>query len=109
MCDYDDPREAREKLLGMEWREFADTALTDLARPHKDIRALVERLDVMRWGHAMISPRPNFVWSTARREAARPYRSIHFAHTDLSGVALFEEAFYHGTRAADEVLAATRG
>ncbi|MFL6213814.1 MAG: NAD(P)-binding protein [Blastocatellia bacterium] len=109
MCDDDDPREARKKLLGMEWRDFADTALTDLSRPHKEIRALVERLDVMRWGHAMISPRPNFVWSAARREAARPYRNIHFAHTDLSGVALFEEAFYHGTRAADEVLAATRG
>jgi protoporphyrinogen oxidase len=108
MCDDDDPRAAREKLLGMEWREFADTALTDLSRPHKDIRALVERLDVMRWGHAMISPRPNFVWSAARRDAARPYRNIHFAHTDLSGVALFEEAFYHGTRAADEVLAETR-
>lgn len=109
MCDDDDSRQSREKLLGMEWREFADVALTDLSRPHRDIRALVERLDVMRWGHAMISPRPNFMWSAARREAARPYRNIHFAHTDLSGVALFEEAFYHGTRAADEVLAVTRG
>jgi glycine/D-amino acid oxidase-like deaminating enzyme len=106
MCDDDDPREAREKLLGMEWRDFADVALTDLSRPHKDIRTLVERLDVMRWGHAMISPRPNFVWSAARRDAARLYRNIHFAHTDLSGVALFEEAFYHGMRAADEVLEA---
>jgi NAD(P)-binding Rossmann-like domain len=104
MCD-DDSRAARERLLGMQWRDFADVTLTDLSRPHKDIRALVERLDVMRWGHAMISPRPNFVWSVARRDAARPYRNIHFAHTDLSGVALFEEAFYHGTRAADEVLA----
>lgn len=105
MCD-DDPREAREKLLSMEWRDFADVALTDLTRPHREIRSLVERLDVMRWGHAMISPRPNFLWSAARRNAARVYRNIHFAHTDLSGVALFEEAFYHGTRAAEEVLVA---
>jgi protoporphyrinogen oxidase len=106
MCDDDDPRAAREKLLAMGWRDLADAALTDLSRPHKEIRSLVERLDVMRWGHAMISPRPGFIWSAARREAARPYRNIHFAHTDLSGVALFEEAFYHGTRAADEVLTA---
>ena len=105
----DEPRAAREKLLGMDWRGLADTALTDLTRPHPEIRSLVERLDVMRWGHAMIRPRPNFVWNPARREAARPYRNIHFAHTDLSGVALFEEAFYHGTRAADEILAASRG
>jgi len=105
MCD-DDPREARARLLGMEWRDFADIALTELSRPHREIRSLVERLDVMRWGHAMISPRPNFLWSAARRNAARVYRNIHFAHTDLRGVALFEEAFYHGARAADEVLAA---
>jgi hypothetical protein len=52
----------------------------------------------------MISPRPNFIWSGSRDRAMRPYRNIHFAHTDLSGVALFEEAFYHGLRAAREVL-----
>jgi hypothetical protein len=33
---------------------------------------------------------------------------VHFANTDLSGVALFEEAFYHGLRAADEVLSKVR-
>ncbi|HKP85094.1 MAG TPA: FAD-dependent oxidoreductase [Blastocatellia bacterium] len=104
MCDSD-PREARAKLLGMDWQACADIALTDLSRPHPDIRALAERLDVMRWGHAMIRPRPGFIWGEARRKAAAPYRGIHFAHTDLSGVALFEEAFYHGTRAAQEVLA----
>ena len=31
---------------------------------------------------------------------------MHPAHTDVSGIALFEEAFFHGTRAAAEVLAA---
>lgn len=105
MCD-DDPREARSRLLGMDWQSCADVALTDLSRAHADIRPLVERLDVMRWGHAMIRPRPGFVWSEARLKAAAPFRGIHFAHTDLSGVALFEEAFYHGIRAAEEVLAA---
>jgi hypothetical protein len=59
----------------------------------------------MRWGHAMVSPRPVFLWGGEREKATRPYRNVHFAHTDLSGVALFEEAFYHGLRAANEVLA----
>jgi hypothetical protein len=31
---------------------------------------------------------------------------LHFAHTDLSGIALFEEAFDHGLRAAREIAAA---
>ena len=105
LCDAD-ARAARSRLLEADWAAWADVALTDLSRAHPEIRSLVERLDVMRWGHAMIRPRPGFVWSAARREAARPYRGIHFAHSDLSGIALFEEAFYNGTRAADEVLAA---
>ena len=103
LCDAD-PREARSKLLAAGRDEWADIALTDLSRAHPEIRSLAERLDVMRWGHAMIRPRPGFVWSEARRAASKPYRGIHFAHTDLSGVPLFEEAFYHGTRASKEVL-----
>jgi hypothetical protein len=77
--------------------------LSDLSRAHPDIRGLVERLDVMRWGHAMIRPRTGFMWGSARREAAKPFRGIHFAHSELSGVALFEEAFDNGLRAADEI------
>jgi hypothetical protein len=102
----EDPRTARARLLETGWSSWADIALTDLTRAHSDIRTQVERLDVMRWGHAMIRPRPGFVWSGARMKAAQPYRGIHFANTDLSGVPLFEEAFYHGIRAAEEVLTA---
>ncbi|HKY03870.1 MAG TPA: FAD-dependent oxidoreductase [Blastocatellia bacterium] len=101
-----DPRAARSKLLETDWKHWADVVLADLTRAHPNIRSLAERIDVMRWGHAMIRPRPGFVWSGARVEAARPYRGIHFAHSDLSGLALFEEAFYHGLRAAEEVLSA---
>ncbi len=104
LCDAD-ARAGRIKLFEMDWRACADVVLTDLERAHPDIRVLVERLDVMRWGHAMIRPQPGFMWGDARRKAAQSFRGIHFAHTDLSGVALFEEAFYQGTRAAKEVLA----
>ena len=99
-----DPRQARQRLISAGWEDWADVTLTDLGHAHPDIRALTERLDVMRWGHAMIRPRPGFMWGGARRAATAPYRGIHFANTDLSGVALFEEAFYHGIRAAEEVL-----
>ena len=101
MCHETD---GRTKLFSYDWRQLADVCLTDLSRAHSDIYELTERIDIMRWGHAMISPRPNFVWSGIREKAVKPYRKIHFAHTDLSGVALFEEAFYHGLRAAGEVM-----
>lgn len=105
MCDAD-PRIARERLLSAGRDEWAEVALSDLARAHHDLRSLTERVDVMRWGHAMIRPRPGFISAPARRTAREPLRNIHFAHSDLSGVALFEEALDHGVRAAEEVLAA---
>ena len=46
------------------------------------------------------------LWSDARRNAAHPHGAIHFANTDLSGVALCEEALHHGVRAAEEVIGA---
>jgi len=94
----------RAKLFGLDWRELADVVLSDLSTAHKDIRNLTERIDIMRWGHAMISPKPNFLWSGAREQAQKSFRNIHFAHSDLSGIALFEEAFYHGIRVAGEIL-----
>jgi hypothetical protein len=103
LCDQD-ARLGRTRLLQMDWQAWAEVTLSDLSRAHPDIRELVERLDVMRWGHAMIRPRTGFMWGSARREGSKPFRSIHFAHSELSGVALFEEAFDVGIRAADEVL-----
>lgn len=103
MCHEPD---GRTKLFDYDWKQLADVCLTDLARAHSDIYELTTRIDIMRWGHAMISPRPNFIWSGFREKAKKPNRNIHFAHTDLSGIALFEEAFYHGLRASGEILRA---
>ena len=101
-----DPRLKRKELLSLTWSDWADVVLSDLQVPHPDIADLVTRLDVMRWGHAMVQPRVGFVSSEARKLAAEPSGGIHFAGTDLSGIALFEEAFYHGVRAAEEVMPA---
>ena len=100
-----DPRLARQRLLSTDREGWAEVALTDLGQAHPDLRGLTTRLDVMRWGHAMIRPTPGFLWGSERRQAAQPYRGIHFAGADLSGIPLFEEALYHGVRAAEERLA----
>lgn len=106
MCESGaDAKAGRAKLFAFDWQACADVVLTDLTRAHADIRNLTEKIDVMRWGHAMISPRPGFLWSGWREKATAPYRNIHFAHSDLSGVALFEEAFDQGLRAASEIIA----
>jgi hypothetical protein len=105
LCESN-PHAERERLLSAGRDEWAEVALADLSRAHPEIRSLATQIDVMRWGHAMVRPRPNFVWSAARRNASQPVGAIHFANTDLSAVALCEEALDHGVRAAEEVLAA---
>jgi len=100
----EDPRQDRRQLDELSWERAAEFVLKDLEQAHPDLRPRVERLDVMRWGHAMIRPVPGFITGGARRRASEPWQGVHFAHTDLSGVALLEEAFFHGERAAKEVL-----
>jgi hypothetical protein len=100
-----DVREARAKLMAMDWKACATLVVEDLKKAHPDIEACIARLDVMRRGHAMVRPRPGLCWGVALQQAREPVDGIHFAHTDLSGLALFEEAQDHGLRAAEEVLA----
>ena len=102
----DDVKLERERLAAMDHETAAAAVLADLSRAHDGLEAVLERLDVWRWGHAMVRPGPGFIWSAARRKAAEPLGRIHFAHTDLSGVALFEEAQDHGIRAAEAVMRA---
>ncbi len=104
-----DPSRSRERLLEASWRDWADVITADLGRAHPDLLQKADRLDVWRWGHGMVQPRIGQVFDPSRRRAQVPIGPIHFAHSDLSGLALFEEAFHHGVRAADEVLAALAG
>jgi hypothetical protein len=59
----------------------------------------------------MIAPTPCYVWSAARAQASQPWLGdrVHLAHTDLSGISLFEEAFHQGERAARAVLGPALG
>jgi monoamine oxidase len=102
----DDARAGRARLLATSWDAWRERILADLERAHPGLRELVERIDVYLWGHAMVRPRPGSLWSEARAAGARPLGRLHFAHTDLSGMALFEEAQYWGVRAAEAVMRA---
>jgi len=104
----DDVRAARTRLLATSWDEWCERILADLGRAHPGLRGLVERVDVYLWGHAMVRPQPGHLWSEALAASSRPLGRIQFAHTDLSAMALFEEAQYWGVRAAEAVLRAER-
>jgi len=94
----------RARLRALDWPACAHMVMDDLRKAHPDLEPLVARLDVMRWGHAMVRPVPGLIWDPDFLALAAPFGHVHFAHTELSGLALFEEAQDHGLRAAEEVL-----
>jgi len=98
------PETARAWMLERSWSDWVSMILADLTRAHPEIESLVTHVDIMLWGHAMIRPVPGFVWGEARRRAGEPHGAIRFAHSDMSGISLFEEAQYHGVRAAEQVM-----
>jgi hypothetical protein len=94
----------RGRLMSTPWEDWADFILKDLSKPHPEIKKIISRMDMYCWGHAMIQPRVGLIWGEARRRAAIPQGRIHFAHSDLSGFSLFEEAQYRGVLAAEKIL-----
>lgn len=65
----------------------------------------VRALDITVRGHAMASPRVGFLANKGLRALREVDGRIVFAHSDLSGISLFEEASWWGYRAAGIVLA----
>ena len=97
---------ARRELLDGAAASWAERVLADLSRAHPDLPRHVRRIDLMRYGHAMSIPVPGLRGHAALQALARPQRRVHFAHADLAGYSVFEEAFFHGQRAAADVLRA---
>ena len=102
--DDDEPAVARQKALARPYDEWCDLILADLSPAHPGLAGRVTHLDVWLWGHAMVRPVPGFIWGPARARMQPPLDRIVFAHSDLSGIAIFEEAYTRGVRAADTLL-----
>ena len=100
-----DPDARRREAFARTASDWKELCLADLERAHPGLRRHVSRLDSWVWGHGMGMPKTGFLWGSERREAARPSGPIHYAHSDLSGFSLFEEANYWGVAAAEKVMA----
>lgn len=99
-----DGRAARQALDGASREDWAAAALADLERAHPDLRRRCQRIDVAYWGHGMVRPRVGHVFQPALAAARAPFGPVFFAGSELSGFSLFEEAFDHGVRAAEQAL-----
>jgi hypothetical protein len=99
------PDVARKKAQATRYEHWLEIIVAELERAHPGITPCIEHADLWVWGHGMIAPRPGFVWGKQKQLAAMPIgNKIFFAHSDLSGISIFEEAFYQGIRAAKEIM-----
>ncbi|WP_179506032.1 MULTISPECIES: NAD(P)/FAD-dependent oxidoreductase [unclassified Sphingomonas] len=99
------PSEARKLMMTRTLQAWQRLIADDLLTMNPDLMGAIDRIDVWRWGHAMISPTPGFLSDPARRAAIDAKPPVLFAHSDLSGLSLFEEAHYRGVVAAEAALA----
>lgn len=98
------PAKAREEALRRSYDDWCDIIVADLERPHPEIRQLISHLDVWLWGHAMARPVPGTIFGAAREKMRAPAGKIHFAHSDMSGLSIIEEACHWGNQAARAIL-----
>jgi predicted NAD/FAD-dependent oxidoreductase len=99
----------RAALLQADWSFWAQRVIRDLSPLHPDLPSKLQRIDLMRYGHAMRIPLPGTRSSSAHQAlphlAGRTGR-IHLAHADLAGYSVFEEAFAAGISAGRRVATA---
>lgn len=98
------PADARKEALSRSHEEWQQLFLKELLQVHPELEGRIEHLDVWVWGHAMVRPTRGFVWGEQRMKALGQRPPIFTAHSDMSGLSLFEEAYTHGVRAAENVL-----
>lgn len=100
-----DCRKARKKLYSMKEDQLKSLVIDDLKKAHPLIEEYIVEMQFHKIGHAMIAPVPNQIFGGVTQKAKESIDGkVFFAHTDLSGISIFEEGFYQGIRAAKKML-----
>jgi predicted NAD/FAD-dependent oxidoreductase len=99
------PETRRARLLSGSAADWTAEVLADLVLLHPDIAQQLQQADLMRWGHAMSIPAPGVRGQPARAALRAARGRVRFAHADLAGYSVFEEAFTLGHLAGAASLA----
>ncbi len=102
LCDLP-PDQARRVALARPLAEWQAMVTRELLHVHPELNGAIDHIDVWLWGHGMIRPTPGYLWGNASPEACVESPPVFFAHSDMSGLSLFEEANFRGVTAADAV------
>jgi glycine/D-amino acid oxidase-like deaminating enzyme len=98
------PAAARQQALARSYADWCQLILDDLRGPHPQLADDLRHLDVWLWGHGMARPTPGLIFGPTLDTLRQPHGRIVFAHTDLSGFSVFEEACHWGHEAARTLL-----
>ena len=100
-----EPATARKWMTAASAGELLELAAGDLRSAYgEQFDQCVERVDITLRGHAMAIPVPGFRSDAALRALREMEGPVLFAHSDLSGFSVFEEASWWGYRAAQLAL-----
>lgn len=94
----------RRNLFSKSDDYWKNIILSDLEKAHYGITDEIESIEIHKKGHGMISPFPNFIFSEKLKQASENTKNLYFAHSDLSGISIFEEAFHQGINAAKKLI-----
>lgn len=103
------PRAQRGGLLDGSAAAWAQRVVDDLLPLHPDLPAKLQQVALMRYGHAMSIPQPGQRSSAALAALAAADGRLQFAHGDLAGYSVFEEAFTAGDEAGARIARRLRG
>lgn len=95
------PIDRRAALLALDAGAAARHVLAQLAVMHPELPHHATTLALMRHGHAMAVPEPGVRGAPALAALRGQHGRLRFAHADLAGYSVFEEAFTLGSRVAD--------
>jgi hypothetical protein len=101
------PREGRAWLESASDGDLLDLALVDLEQAYNpiDLWLRMQSVELTLRGHAMAIPRPGYLSNAGLAALRAVDGALLFAHSDLSGYSVFEEAAWWGDVAARRILA----
>ncbi|QLG89869.1 twin-arginine translocation signal domain-containing protein [Chitinibacter bivalviorum] len=106
---HEQPAAVRHRLEHASAAELYETAIADLdaaygwGNPIK-ARQYIKQVEITLRGHAMASPTVGFLSNQGVAALQKLDGRIQFAHSDLSGLSVFEEASWWGEQAALKIL-----
>lgn len=102
-------KKERESIYGKHesyWQEFI---INDLKLIHPSIKEFIGEIEINILGHGMICPKVGFRSSKSRMILEKGFKNLHFAHSDISGISIFEQAFHRGIIAAQKIINSVNG